>query len=70
MSLHVGQAKLTSALKDLAIVWSQVRPSWRDEVARSFENDVIADIDHRVRSALGGMQQMQETLQRVRRDCA
>ncbi len=70
MSVSVGQAKLQRALKDLHAAWGRVRPSWRDEVARSFEGEVVAELDHRVRGALGGMQQMQEVLQRARRDCS
>lgn len=70
MSLQSGQTKLNAAHKDLLAAWASIRPSWRDAVARHFEDEYIAPLEQKVRKTTTVMQGMQDLLQRAKNDCS
>ncbi len=69
MSLHSAQAKLSRGLKDLRTHWSRARQDWNDPMSARFERDTLVPLEKRIRTAIGAMSQMNDVLNRVRRDC-
>ena len=69
MSVSGSKAKLRNGLKDLRIAWERVQQSWDDPVSRGFEDKYITPLQKDVRSATNAMDQMEETINRIKRDC-
>ena len=70
MSVQSGQAKLSQAMKDLAVTWHRVGPSWRDAVGQRFDEEFIAPMEQKVKQASTAMSSLAETLHRIRRECS
>lgn len=70
MSVQTAQGRLNEAAKDLLATWQRVRPSWRDRVAQTFEEQFIADLEQQVRRATTAMSGLAETLHRARSECS
>jgi hypothetical protein len=51
------------------VAWQQARQSWDDPVSQSIERHHLDRLDTCIRTALGAMDSINETLERVRRDC-
>jgi uncharacterized iron-regulated protein len=45
------------------------RDEWNDSVSRSLEVNVVDSLEDRARMAILALEKMQETLQRMRREC-
>ena len=69
MSLQAGHASLKKAANDLFVCWSEVRSSWRDEVAQEFEDRFITPLLRDIRMAQEAMARMASVLAQVRSDC-
>lgn len=62
-------AILTNALKDLLTHWEQAGSSWRDSARTDFEKDCLEDLAPMVRSASNAVQQIEELLRQVLKEC-
>ena len=69
MSVSGSKAKLRTGLKDLRIAWDRVQQSWDDPVSRRFEARFIEPLEKAVRSATNAMDQMEETINRIKSEC-
>ncbi len=62
-------AILTSALKDLLTHWEHAGSSWRDRARADFEKDCLEDLAPAVRTASNAVQQIEELLRQVLKEC-
>ncbi len=69
MNGNSGWNKLNDAMKTLAEAWDQTESGWRDFKRVEFEKHSIAPIESQVGATLRGMQQLNEVLSRLRREC-
>ncbi|MFM8641943.1 MAG: hypothetical protein ACKORL_10395 [Phycisphaerales bacterium] len=69
MSVAGARAKIKDAQRTLLVAWQQARQSWDDPVSQSIERHHLDRLDTCIRTALGAMDSINETLERVRRDC-
>ena len=69
MSAIEGRAKLVQAGKKLLSDWQQTRENWRDENARSFEQQYMAPLEASIRGAVLAMERMNSALEGARHDC-
>ncbi|MFM8873953.1 MAG: hypothetical protein ACKOJI_11510, partial [Phycisphaerales bacterium] len=69
MSVAGARAKFKDAQRTLLVAWQQARQSWDDPVSQSIERHHLERLDTCIRTALGAMDSINETLERVRRDC-
>jgi hypothetical protein len=61
---------MSFALKDLRERWDEVTAFWADNVAREFEKNHLAPLEHQGKTAALGMDQIAEVLQKVRQACS
>jgi len=61
--------KLKQAAKDLRRQWDRVHASWADENSRRFEQERIAPLLLRLRTAEMSMARLASIVQHARRDC-
>ena len=64
-----GASRLKSATRNLRDAWLLTEPTWNDVVRQRFEQRYLLPLEPAVDSALGGMQKLADTLDRIRRDC-
>jgi hypothetical protein len=69
MSVTDSKTALSKGTKELFARWMEVREIWSDAQAREFEKTYLAMIEQEVRGALSAMDQINQTLFMVRRDC-
>ena len=69
MSLGPSVRNINQSVKDLIVEWQAVREQWNDSASREFEKKHLQPLEPAARSALNALSQMEEVLQRVRRDC-
>lgn len=69
MSLSAGATELGSAMKSIALLWSETQQSWNDAMAREFEEQYLKAMESQTKSTLGAMSQLGPQLDKMRRDC-
>ncbi|MFT4690881.1 MAG: hypothetical protein ACKVHO_15725 [Verrucomicrobiia bacterium] len=69
MSLNASRNQLVAITKDLHNNWEQTRALWRDQKAADFERLYMRDVESAVSSAVNVMQELDELIQQVKRDC-
>jgi len=69
MSIASGAGKLEEARKDLLREWDRLRTYWHDPVSRKFENEVIIMIDRKIKGLTPTLEQLDDLLRKVHRDC-
>lgn len=62
-------AILGAAMKDLRERWERSSMSWRDRARTEFEKDFIEQLVPTVRAASNAVQQIEELLRQVYREC-
>ena len=71
MSAALGNGSiLTKALRDLLDHWEETAPYWRDEARERFERDFINEIAPAVRAAFGAVQEIENQIRRIRKECS
>ena len=70
MSVQGSKATIQLAVKEVRAKWSRTRDEWNDSVSRSLEVTVVDSLEDRARMAILALEKMQETLQRMRRECS
>jgi hypothetical protein len=65
-----GANRLKHAINALQEHWLITEASWSDSVRRRFEERHLQPLDPAVQAARGGMQNLAEVLDKVRRDCS
>jgi len=69
MSISSCAGKLEEARKDLLREWDRVRSYWRDPVSQKFENEVIVKVDRKIKGVVPTLEQLDDLLRKMRRDC-
>jgi hypothetical protein len=63
------QAKLTDARKKLLAQWDSTQSDWNDAVSRRFGEKYLTPMEKNIQVAIAAMEQMQDVLRRIKRDC-
>ncbi len=61
---------LSGALKDLNIFWDRTASSWNDGARDKFAKDHIDDLAHAIRDASTALDQIEQLLRQIRRECS
>ncbi len=69
MSISGSRAKLKEAHRHLMVAWLRANESWDDPVSQALWRNHLEPMESTLRSALNAMDLMNETLERVRREC-
>ncbi|MFO0784062.1 MAG: hypothetical protein U0636_10310 [Phycisphaerales bacterium] len=69
MSIPGARAKLKDSYRALMLAWAQAAEHWDDPVSRALQERHLEPLETTIRSALNAMDTMNETLERLRRDC-
>ena len=64
-----NSAILARAMKDLLEQWERTSGAWRDRARPEFERDYLETLRPRVVSASNAMQQIEEFVRQVQREC-
>lgn len=62
--------RLGHAMKTLKEQWDITGETWNDRVRHEFEDRYLTPIETAVNSAVDGMHELSEVLDKVRRDCS
>ena len=65
-----GATKLNYAIKTLRRRWDDVEPHWQDAVKADFEAKHLDPLITQVSATIRGMNQLDEMIQKMRRDCS
>ena len=69
MSVHGARGQLKESTRELMVRWDLVRESWDDPASRAFEKDFLVHLGPAVNKAVSAMDEMAETLRKVKREC-
>ncbi len=65
-----GSGKLGYAAKNLRRKWDEIQENWKDAVRADFESRHISPLITQTVSTSRGMHQLDEIIQKMRRDCS
>lgn len=57
-------------MKTLRAKWDEVESLWRDNVRRDFEKQHMEPLERQVNSTMRAMHDLNEVIQRARRECS
>lgn len=63
-------AILATAAHDLIQHWDQTEAVWRDRARAEFDNEFLRDLHSAVRKAADALQQIEELLRQVTKECS
>ena len=63
-------AILAGAMKDLLVHWERTASTWKDEARTGFEKDFLQELIPAIRAASNAVQQIEELLRQVHRECS
>jgi len=69
MSTQTAKSQLMKATKALLLHWDQATEYWDDPVSRKIETKHIDPLRDAVKTAIGAMETMGETIARAQNDC-
>lgn len=69
MSVKSSRGSLAKAVRDLHVAWQQTENYWRDDKAREFDERYIAPLPDAINSASSIIEELDQILTRIRRDC-
>jgi len=69
MSLGATRSRLLALTRDLAQHWAETRESWTDAKRNEFEKTYLAPLFGAVDRASSALEQLDEVVIRVRKDC-
>ena len=69
MSLRTAEYVIDDARQSLGIAWSNVRDRWTDSAARTFETEVLEELDTRIRHAKSALEAMDAVISQARLEC-
>lgn len=70
MSVPSARAKLKDSYRVLMNTWTRTTETWNDPVSQSLHDRHLEPLETTLRSALNAMDNVNEILERVRRDCS
>ena len=69
MNLNGTKSRLVSLTKELAVQWSETKNHWWDAKTREFERRYMIELFANVDTAVTAIEQLDEVLTKVRKDC-
>jgi hypothetical protein len=69
MSLQGPSGRLAELTVDLVRHWERTRPFWRDAKGETFEKNTVDAIRSCAGVAVGAMQELDELMRKIGRDC-
>ena len=69
MSAAGSRARLAAITKDLISRWKEAKEHWRDSKSAEFEQIYIEELLTSVNAAVGSLEQLDQILTRIRKDC-
>ncbi len=69
MSLGASRSRLLALTRELAAQWQATRESWTDAKRDEFERTYLANLFAAVDRAGGALEELDECVTRIRRDC-
>ena len=69
MSLSGSGSRLSALTVELVRQWEQTRPHWRDARAEAFERQTVETIRSCAGAAVSAMQELDELMRKIGRDC-
>jgi len=69
MSARTSAARLLLAMKELSLEWDQTRASWRDVKSREFEENFLTELPLDIGRAVAAMEEIEDVLRTIRKDC-
>lgn len=69
MNLSGTKNRLTALTKELAVQWDETKNHWWDAKTREFERRYIAELLVNVDRTVMAIEQLNEVLNKVRKDC-
>ena len=70
MSTHAATAQLMKATKALLYQWDQANEHWDDPVSRRIETKHINPLRDAIKTAVGAMETMGESIARAESECS
>ena len=70
MSTQTAKSQLMKATKALLLHWNQANEHWDDPVSRKIESKHIEPLLDSVKSAIGAMELIGETIAKAQNDCS
>ena len=70
MSVKDAHARLSQVTKELGRNWSDMRLSWRDQMADGFEKSYIEPLELELRKSKSAMEQLGTLMARIKSDCS
>ena len=69
MSLSGSRSRLAGVTRELAARWRETRDHWSDAKSQEFERRFLSELWPNVDRALGAMEELDQLLEKVKRDC-
>lgn len=69
MSMSGSKGLLTLATRQLQARWDETRFSWRDSKAQQFDDLYLSELMQGVNSALRGIDELDQLLEKIHADC-
>jgi hypothetical protein len=69
MSMSGNQGRLVGLTRDIALEWTETKNYWHDTKSEEFERRFMDELSVHVNRAVMVLEQMEELLKKVRKDC-
>jgi hypothetical protein len=70
VNLSTGWTELSSALKELRLLWEETKTEWHDSVSQDFEENHLAPLEAQVVATLRAIDRLAPDLIQAQRDCS
>ncbi len=69
MSLSGPKSRMAGLTREIAVQWEETRNHWRDAKSEEFDRRFMAELSYHVNRAIVVVDQLDELLKKVRKDC-
>jgi hypothetical protein len=69
MSMSGNQGRLVGLTRDIVLEWTETKNYWHDAKSEEFERRFMDELSIHVNRAVMVLEQMEELLKKVRKDC-
>lgn len=69
MSARTSASQLSQSVKELLVEWDRTLSEWRDAKSREFQESYLAELPIHVARTAAAMEEIDDVLRKVRKDC-